>query len=252
MARIELYHFWDSVCSFKVRMCLEEKGLAWTGHHIDLMAFENLERDYLAVNRNGVVPTLQQDGTFIPESSIINEFLDERYPEPALKPPDPLARARMRAWVKVEEDELFAAVRPASLNLMMKPAFARYSEAELDRLLAAHPRPHLIPRLKQMFLDPPDPKAIAQSRKHLAATFARMEQALRERGPWLAGETYSLADIAAAPIIDRVQSLGMTDLWSGLPALTVWVERVTSRPAYKKAAPLDAYRLPRPAIEKTP
>jgi glutathione S-transferase len=252
MATIELYHFWDSVCSFKVRMCLEEKGLAWTGHHIDLMAFENLAHDYLAVNKNGLVPTLRLDGALIPESSIINEFLDECYPEPALKPPDPLARARMRAWVKVEEDELFAAVRPASLNLMMKPAFARYSEAELHRLLAAHPRPHLIPKLKQMFLDPADPKAIAQSRKRLAATFARMDQALMERGPWLAGETYSLADIAAAPIVDRIRSLGMADLWSNLPALKSWVARVASRPAYKKAAPPEAHRMPRAAIEKTP
>jgi glutathione S-transferase len=251
MARIELYHFWDSVCSFKVRMCLEEKGLAWTGHHIDLMAFENLGHDYLAVNENGRVPTLRQDGALIPESSIINEFLDERYPEPALKPPDPLARARMRSWVKVEEDELFAAVRPASLNLMMKPAFARYSAAELDGLLASHPRPHLMPKLKQMFLDPPDPKAIAQSRTRLAATFARMEQALLERGPWLAGETYSLADIAAAPIIDRIRSLGMADLWSNLPALEAWVERVASRPAYKKAAPPEAYRMPSPGIQKS-
>ena len=161
MAQIELYHFWDSFCSFKVRICLEEKGLSWSGHHVDLMAFENLKPDYLAVNSKAVVPTLRYDGTLIPESSIINEFLDDRYPEPGLKPTDALARARMRYWVKVEEEELFTAVRPASLNLMMKQAFAKYSEADLDKLLAAYPRPHLIPTLKKMFLDPPDPKAVA-------------------------------------------------------------------------------------------
>ena len=47
---ITLYHYWDSFCSFKVRLCLEEKGLDWTGHHINLMRFENLTPDYLAVN----------------------------------------------------------------------------------------------------------------------------------------------------------------------------------------------------------
>ena len=93
MARIELYHFWDSFCSFKARICLEEKSLAWTGHHIDLMAFENLQPDYLEVNKKGLVPTLRHDGAIIPESSIINEFLDDRYPEPSLRPADPLARA---------------------------------------------------------------------------------------------------------------------------------------------------------------
>ena len=58
MAQIELYHFWDSFCSFKVRICLEEKALPWTGHFVDLMAFENLKPSYLVLNRKGVVPTV--------------------------------------------------------------------------------------------------------------------------------------------------------------------------------------------------
>jgi glutathione S-transferase len=250
IAQIELYHFWDSFCSFKVRICLEEKGIAWHGHHIDLMAFENLTASYLAVNKKGVVPTLRHDGNLVAESSIINEFLDDRYPQPSLKPADPLARARMRYWAKVEEDELFTAVRPASLNLMMKQAFAKYSEADLDRLLARHPRPHLIPTLKKMFLDPPDPKAIEQSRKSLRATLSRMDEELGEFGPWLAGATYSLADIAAAPVIDRIQRLKMADLWENLPALKDWVERVTSRAAYRKASPPDQFRMPAPPAER--
>jgi len=248
MAEIELYHFWDSFCSYKVRICLAEKGLDWAGHYIDLMAFENLKPDYLAVNRRGVVPTLRHDGALIPESSTINEFLDDRYPEPRLRPDDPLARARMRNWVKVEEDELFMAVRPASLNLMMKQAFARYSEADLDRLLATHPRPHQIPLLKKMFHDPADLSAVEQSRKMMRATFAKMEKELARSGPWLAGATYSLADIAAAPAIDRIEQLGMSDVWADLPAAKDWVVRLTSRPAYKAAAPREGYRLPRPKL----
>ena len=244
-AHVELYHFWDSFCSFKTRICLEEKSIPWVGHFIDLMAFENLKPDYLAVNPKGLVPVLRIDGALIPESSIINEFLDDLQPEPGLRPRDPLARARTRHWVKVEEDELFVAVRPASLNLMMKQVFARYSEADIDRFLASHPRPHQVPMLKKMFLDPPDPKAVDQSRKALAATLGRMDRSLQERGPWLAGATYSLADIAAAPAIDRIERLGMAALWDRLPAVTDWVARLTDRPAYKKAAPREEFRLPR-------
>ncbi len=246
MAEIELYHFWDSFCSFKVRICLEEKGLSWKGHYIDLMAFENLKPSYLSINKKAVVPTLRHDGHLIPESSIINEFLDDRYPEPPLKPSDALERAQMRYWVKVEEDELFTAIRPASLNLMMKKVFEKYSEADLDKLLANHPRPQLIPQLKKMFLDPPDQKAVEQSRNLLRATLSRMNKKLADSGPWLAGSSYSLADIAAAPVIDRIQRLGMTDVWNGLPRIEAWLERVTSRPAYKKAAPLDEFRMPAP------
>ncbi len=247
VADIELFHFWDSFCSFKVRICLEEKGLAWRGIHVDLMAFENLKPAYLSVNPKGVVPTLRHDGALIPESSIINEFLEDAYPEPRLRPQDPLERARMRYWVKVEEDELFTAIRPASLNLMMKQVLGRYGEAELDRLLARHPRPHLIPTLKKMFLDPPDAKAVAQSRRALAATLAKMNESLASKGPWLAGSAYSLADIAAAPVIDRIERLGMSDLWHGLPAVKDWVARVTARAAYRRAAPKEDFRMPRPA-----
>lgn len=246
MAQIELYHFWDSFCSFKVRICLEEKALPWTSHYIDLMAFENLKPSYLEVNKKAVVPTLRHDGTLIPESSIINEFLDDRYPEPSLRPADSLARARMRYWVKVEEEELFTAVRPASLNLMMKQAFAKYSEADLDKLLAGHPRPRLIPTLKKMFLDPPDRNAVELSQRSLRATFNKMDKELSRSGPWLAGATYSLADIAAAPVIDRIQRLNMADLWEDLSAVRDWVERVTSRAAYKKASPPDQFRMPAP------
>jgi glutathione S-transferase len=245
MAHIELYHFWDSFCSFKTRICLEEKGIPWVGHHVDLMGFENLEPDYLAVNPRGLVPVLRIGGALIPESSIINEFLDDVQPEPSLRPTDPLERARMRHWVKVEEDELFVAVRPASLNLMMKQVFARYSETEIDRLLSTHPRPHQIPMLKKMFLDPPDPNAVDRSRKALALVLDKMDKSLHERGPWLAGATYSLADIAAAPAIDRIERLGMSDLWDRLPALRDWIARVVDRPAYKKASPPDKFRLPR-------
>jgi glutathione S-transferase len=241
---IELYHFWDSFCSFKVRLCLEEKSLAWSGHHVDLMKFENLAPAYLAVNPKGLVPTLTLEGATIPESSIINEFLDDRFPEPPLRPADPFARARMRHWVRHEEDELFIAIRPASLNLMMKQVLGKFGEAELDRLLAHHPRPHQIAFLKKTFKEPPDPAAVDKSRKALAAAFAKMEQGLAAGGQWLAGETYSLADIAAAPVVDRVERLGMAELWSKLPAVRDWVARLIARPAYRRAAPKDEFRMP--------
>ena len=131
---------------------------------------------------------------------------------------------------------------------MMKQAFAKYSEADLDRLLVNHPRPYLIPTLKKMFLDPPDPKAVDQSRRSLSGTLKKMDRELSESGPWLAGSSYSLADIAAAPVIDRIQRLGMADLWGKLPAVSDWVERVTSRPAYKKALPRDEFRMPAPKV----
>jgi glutathione S-transferase len=242
---IKLYHAWDSFCSFKVRLALAEKNLDWDSEYLDLMRFENLRTDYLAINPNGLVPTLIDGAETIFESSIINEYLDDRYPEHSLIPEDPAARARMRYWVKHEEDELFLAVRPASLNLMMKQVFDRISDDELEVLLATHPRPHLIPRLKKMFRAPFDPNAVSASRSKLRAAFETMNDRLGAAS-WLAGDSYSLADIAAAPVIDRVTRLGFQDLWEDLTDLSDWIERLTDRPAYKAAQPKDEFRMPMP------
>jgi glutathione S-transferase len=151
----------------------------------------------------------------------------------------------MRYWVKHEEDELFLAVRPASLNLMMKQIYGRYGEEELDTYLAHHPRPHMIGRLKKMFRAPPDADAVEKSRDKLRRAFLRMDENLRA-DPWLAGQSYSLADIAAAPVIDRVRCLGMDDLWRDLTGLADWIRRLEARSAYQAALPPDAFRLPGP------
>ena len=91
---IELYHTHHSTCSQKVRICLAEKGLPdadkdWIAHEVDLGKFEHLTPEYLKINPNGVVPTLRDNGTVIIESTVINEYLDDAYPKPGLRPDDP-------------------------------------------------------------------------------------------------------------------------------------------------------------------
>ena len=240
---LELYHAWDSFCSIKVRLCLAEKGLSWRGHAFDLMKFENLRPDYLKLNLNGVVPTLIHDGDVIVESPIINEYLDDEFPAVPVRPQAASARARMRLWVRFEEEELFLAVRPASLNLMMKQVLGRYSEEELDKLLEHHPRGDRVAALKNLFKAPYDADAVANSRRRLARALRRMDSVL-SAAPWLAGESYSLADIAAAPVVDRIERLGMADLWDSLAGVRGWVARLTARPAYQNALPPDVHRLP--------
>ncbi|MGH7929079.1 MAG: glutathione S-transferase family protein [Candidatus Binatia bacterium] len=83
---IELYHNDMSVCAQKVRFALAEKKLAWEGHHLNLRAGDQQKPEYLKLNPNAVVPTLVDNGTVIIESTVINEYLDDAYLEPRLKP----------------------------------------------------------------------------------------------------------------------------------------------------------------------
>ena len=64
---VELYHFWSSVCSVRCRMALEEKGVSWTSRYIDLFRFDQLQPEYLAINPDGLVPTLVHNGVAIHE-----------------------------------------------------------------------------------------------------------------------------------------------------------------------------------------
>src|SRR5271165_3344123 len=81
---LELYHGMASTCSKKVRLCLYEKGLEFESHLLDLQKFEQHAPEYLAINPNGVVPTLVMNDKPVIESSVIIEFIDDCFPEPSL------------------------------------------------------------------------------------------------------------------------------------------------------------------------
>jgi glutathione S-transferase len=240
---LELYHYGDSVCSLKVRLCLAEKGLEWTGRFVDLLRFEQLRPEYLRLNPNGVVPTLVHDGRAVIESTIINEYLDEVFPDVSLRPADAYERARMRAWVKFEDDVLHPAVRPATFNLMLKGKVAAMSDAELDDIAARHPKKDVAEDWKRAARAPVDEAALAASRAKLDAALDRLEAGLADTG-WLAGGAYSLAEVAMAPIIDRMEHLALAGLWHDRPAIGDWIDRIKRRPAFARAIPGDEMRLP--------
>ena len=238
---LELYHDWRSFCSIKVRLCLAEKGLPWESRFVDLMKLEHTTPKYLALNPNGVVPTLVHDGVPIHESTLINEYLDEVFPIPALMPDNPVERARARFWVKFEDDVLHPAIRPATFAQMMSPELASRSDAELDELVAKHPNKKRAEEYRKAAREPVDPAKVEAATNTIVHALQRMEVRLSEV-PWLGGHSYSLADIAAAPFIDRLEELDLTDLWKGHPAIRNWIGRTKARPAYRIAIPENDQR----------
>lgn len=99
---MRLYHNPMSSCSQKVRMALAEKGLAFEDTVLDLQKGDQFDPAYMALNPNAVVPTLEDHGDVLIESTLINEYLDDAYPEVALKPAEPAARHRMRFVVQTD------------------------------------------------------------------------------------------------------------------------------------------------------
>ena len=84
---LELYHNDMSVCAAKVRMAMAEKGVEWTGHHLNLRAGDTHQPDYVKLNPGKVVPMRVHDGKVIIESNIIVESVDDAWPAEILQAP---------------------------------------------------------------------------------------------------------------------------------------------------------------------
>jgi glutathione S-transferase len=93
---IELYHGGLTACSIKSRLCLKEKGVPYVSRYVNLSRFEQHDPDYLKLNPNGLVPTLVHDGAIIIESTVINEYVDEAFDGPTLRPADPVGHELKR------------------------------------------------------------------------------------------------------------------------------------------------------------
>jgi maleylpyruvate isomerase len=95
---MKLHGYFRSSASYRVRIALNLKGLGaeHLAHH--LRKGEQRDPAYLALNPQGLVPTLQDDGAVLTQSLAIVEWLDETHPEPPLLPKDPLRRAKVRAF----------------------------------------------------------------------------------------------------------------------------------------------------------
>jgi glutathione S-transferase len=243
---LELHHDWDAFCCIKVRFCLAEKGVAWASRVVDLQQMEQLRPEFLALNPNGVVPVLVHEGRTLTESSFINEYIDEVFPGPPLVPCDPLERHAMRVWVKFEDDVLHPAVKGPTYQLMLRQAFARMPPGLVEERIRQAPTPQKAALLREAAEGgTPDLAAVEAARQTLARAIDRLEARLAGN-PWFAGPTFSLADIAVAPLVDRLQHLNFAGLWSGKPALQDWIRRIEARPGYKAAQPRPEQRIPTP------
>jgi maleylacetoacetate isomerase len=98
---MKLFGFFRSSAAFRVRIALNLKGLAYEDAFIHLRRSEQSGEDYLLVNPQGLVPTLEIDGQTLIQSMAIVEYLDETHPQPALLPLDPVGRARVRALAAI-------------------------------------------------------------------------------------------------------------------------------------------------------
>jgi glutathione S-transferase len=228
-----LYNAPQSTCSQRVRFVLNAKHLPFAEKKLDLLAGDQLKPDYLKLNPNGVVPTLDHDGNIVIDSSVIIEYLDEVAPAGVhFTPEEAVARANMRSLMRFIDEMPAAAVRVPTFNLAFLPRFAKMSEEEFLAFAESKPlrKEFMLAMGRKGFPE----KEMNASLDRLRRTYERMDHAIEQSGgPWLLGKEITLADVAVMPALVRMADLGLDTMWQEMPRIVRWYDAITTHPAFK-------------------
>jgi glutathione S-transferase len=181
----------------RTRIVLKEKNLPFDRVLLDLPNKEQKQEWYLALNPYGKVPVLVEEGAWVYESALCNEYLEEKYPTPALAPQDAGEKARMRLWVEWCNSQFV----PPVIGLLYenrKPAAERSQEK------------------------------IAYNKAKLNALLPRLESQLQTRD-YLLGD-YGVADIAFTPFLALCDRVGVD--FCAFPHVARWAARLKARESF--------------------
>jgi glutathione S-transferase len=237
---LELYHHGSSVCAAKVRIVLQEKGVPFTAHYVDILTGEQFKPGYMQMNPKAVVPTLVHDGHVLVESTAICEYLDEAFADPPLKPATALERHAMRLWTKAIDEDLHPACAVITFASCHRHIVRRAGPEGVEKFLNSTPSLSVTPEWKaqkrrviELGFDAPE---VAAKFRLYVSYLDKMEKSLAN-SRWLAGDTYSLADVGMTPYVNRLAMMSMSGIWENgvRPRLADWFDRVRERPTFKKA-----------------
>ncbi len=166
---MKLYGYWRSTAAYRVRIALHLKGIPFESVAVNLRQGEQRSPQFLALNPQGLVPTLVDGPAVISQSLSIVEYLEETHPAPPLLPAAPAARARARQ---------IALAVAADLHPLANPRVLRYLEFVLEA----------------------DAGAQEAWRHHwLATELDAVERLVDGDGPYALGERVGLADLCLVP-----------------------------------------------------
>jgi len=119
----ELYSFWRTSATYRVRVALNLKGLTARERNVDLIKGEQRDPEFLKVNPMGAIPALVEPGhPAMTQSTAILEYLDEIAPEPPLLPADPRGRARVRSIAAMLAADTHPLITPRVRGYLTKEA----------------------------------------------------------------------------------------------------------------------------------
>lgn len=205
---LQLFGYWRSSASFRVRLVLQLKGLGYEQHPVNLRQGEQKEKAYRRVNPQGLVPFLIDGDVQLGQSVAIMEYLDETYPAYPLMPSAPEERARVRQIVNMIACDTHPLNNLRVLN---------YLEQELGQSKTARD---------------------AWYRHWIDETFTALEQLLMTTaGVYCVGNEVTLADCMLVPQVYNARRFNMT--LDDYPTIARIVANCEQLQAFIKAAPAN-------------
>jgi len=196
---LKLYDFKSSPNCQRVKVVLAEKNLPYDIVPVDLRKQEQKKPEYLKLNPYGKVPVLTDDFTVLYESLIINEYLNEKYPDPPLMPKDPGGKAKARILIDYGMAHFDSAYQKLRMELMKDPK--EQSQPVIDG-----------------------------AKSDLKKLLQRFEDEIGDQ-PYLMGD-FSLVDADLIPRFTRLEGFGVLPD-PALPRLGKYMERMKARPSVK-------------------
>ena len=232
MTRFTLHNAPQSTCSQRVRYALHAKGQAFLEHKLDLFAGDQLRPEYLAINPNGVVPALIDEGRAVIDSAVILDYLEDVLPDVApMRPADAFGAATVRAMMRFIDEVPTPAIRVPSYNLAFLPHFQAMTAEAFQALCDSKPqrREFLMKMGRTGFPQSEMDEAMGR----LSRGIARAADWLSASGgPWFMGDAISMADVALMPVVVRMDDINLHRLWDRHPAVARWLEAFRVTPAF--------------------
>ncbi|MBX9886100.1 MAG: maleylacetoacetate isomerase [Novosphingobium sp.] len=199
-----LHTYWRSSASWRVRIVLGLKGLAWDAVPHDLRLNAQRAPDYVARNPQGLVPALEVDGAVLTQSLAIIEYLEERFPAPRVLPADPLERARVRAFALAIACDIHPVQNLGVLNMLRARG--------LDQAAVT-----------------------GWAREVMEGGLAACARLIADRpGPYCFGEALMLADVVLIPQLANARRFGAR---TDFPRLEAIEAAALAHPAFAAAVP---------------
>jgi glutathione S-transferase len=206
---MRLFDFHRAPNPRRVRIFIAEKGIEVPRVNVNLFHMEQLTPEFRAINPGATVPVLEtDDGIYLSECIAICKYLESLYPDPCLFGSGAAAQARILMWNSIIEHEGFHAVAEMLRN--WSPGF----------------RNRVFPGLQDI---EQTPELIERGRKRSKQFFDRIEKRLQE-SPFIAGDSFSVADITLLAIVDFSDWVEL-EVRASRPDLDRWYQLVSVRPS---------------------